>query len=330
MKRGFDSKKYLKIQSGEVVKGIKKFKRLYLEIGGKLTYDNHASRVLPGYKKTIKINLLKSLGELAIIYCINAKDLEFTRLLSINKITYQKQILKNLRDLKKFNLPKPIIVITRFEGEEKAKQFSKILKKKKFKIYFYNETKNYTKSPTNAIRGYKSQNYIPIKENLIIITGPAGNSGKMATALSQIYHEKKMKIQSAFAKLETFPVHNLPLSHPINLAYESATADLQDKNQIDILHKKYHNIIAVNYNRDIDNFRILKAITKQNFPFGYKSPTDMGISNIKSGIIDDELCRKASIKEIKRRYKFYKKELKKGRETIKTIKRMEEILKKIK
>ncbi len=329
MKKGFDSSIYIEAQTTEILKRVQKFERLYLEFGGKLCYDNHASRVLSGYKKTTKVELLKKLGKLKIIYCVNAKDLESERVLGKKHLTYQEQVLKDLRDIKKFKLSDDIIVITRFTNESKAKNFAKKLRSLGKKIYFHKEIKNYT-NPNSAIKGFKSQPYISIKENLIIITGPAGGSGKMSVALSQIYHEKTKNKKAAFAKFETFPIWNLSLNHPINLAYEAATADIQDKNMIDPFYKRAYNKNAINYNRDIENFSILqtitKKITKEKFPYGYKSPTDMGVNMAKLGIIDDKICRKTAIKEIKRRKKFYKK----IKEPETTMKRMEEIIDKIK
>jgi uncharacterized protein (UPF0371 family) len=333
MKKGFDSNIYIEAQTKEILKRVKKFKRLYLEFGGKLIYDKHAARVLPGYKKTTKVDLLRKLRDVRIIYCVNAKDLQSNKLVGRSKRTYQKQVLRDLRDIENHKLPNDIVVITRFSGEPKAQEFAKVLIKAQKKVYFHNEIEGYTNGPENAINGYKEQEYIPINENLIAITGPASGSGKMSVALSQIYHERKNRIPSAFAKFETFPIWNLSLNHPINLAYEAATADLQDKNMVDPFHKNAYKIISINYNRDINNFGILqgliKKITKQKFPFGYKSPTDMGVNMAKVGIIDDDICKKAAIKEIFRRDKFYKKEFKKGRESEKTIKRMEQILEKL-
>ncbi|MDP2947054.1 MAG: DUF1846 family protein [Nanoarchaeota archaeon] len=375
-KSGFDSQKYIREQTKAVQSRVKKFKRLYLEFGGKLCYDNHASRVLPGYKKTNKIKILQKLGKLKIIYCINSKDLQSGRLVGKSKYTYEKQILKDLKDLKKFGFENITIVVTRFKNENKSIVFSKKISRN-FNVYFHKDFRGYTNSPKNAIKSFEIQKYIPIKENLIVMTGPAGNSGKMATALCQIYKEslpeklnksykffsndsfvrerrmsaksrqsfenqkfstesckeQKMKISSGFAKFETFPIWNLPVNHPINLAYESATADLQDEVVVDPYHKKFHKKIVVNYNRDINNFGILqeicRIITKQKFPFGYKSPTDMGINAAKSAIINDGICQRASIKEIFRRQKFYLKQYKKGKENIRTVKRMEEIVKKL-
>lgn len=333
MKKGFDSKKYIEVQTPEIFKRVKKFKRLYLEFGGKLIYDNHASRVLPGYEKTTKIELLKKLGKLKIIYCVNSKDIQSEKLVGSSGRNYRKQVLKDLRDIKSFGLNENIIVITRFSGEEKSKKFAKELKSLGEKVYIHNEIQDYGKNIPKTIEGYSKQKYIPIKENLIILTGPASGSGKMAVELSQIYHEKGKGKKVAFAKFETFPVWNLPLNHPINLAYEAATADLLDKNMIDPFHKKAYGIKAVNYNRDIKNFEILQAIskkiTKEKFPYGYHSPTDMGVNMIKIGIINDKICRKASIKEIKKRAKVYQKEFKKGLVSKGVIERMSKILERV-
>ena len=333
MKKGFDSKKYIEAQTNEILKRVRKFKRLYLEFGGKLIYDTHAARVLPGYKKTTKIRILKKLKKIHIIYCINSKDLQSEKVLGKKERTYKQQALRDLKDIEKHGLECKTIAITRYSGETKVQDFARELIRKHRKVYFLDEIKGYTQKPENAINGFKNQEYIPVKQDFIVLTGPAGGSGKMAVALNQIYHETKRKIQSGFAKFETFPIWNLPLNHPINLAYEAATADLQDKNMTDPFHKKAYHKIAINYNRDINNFKIMqdliRKITKKKFPFSYKSPTDMGVNMAREGITDDKICRKAAIKEIKRRYKFYKKEFKKGKESEKTIKKMEEILREI-
>jgi uncharacterized protein (UPF0371 family) len=182
------------------------------------------------------------------------------------------------------------------------------------------------------LKAYSKEKRIPIKKKLVVVTGPAGGSGKMSTALNQIYLDRKKGIKSGFAKYETFPIWNLPLNHPVNVAYEAATADLGDVNMIDPYHEKAYGVKAVNYNRDIENFEILKNIGNRLFlkdKFPYKSPTDMGVNMAKEGIIDDEVCSNAAIKEIKRRWKIYSREFEKGRESEKTLKRMKEILKKV-
>ena len=242
MKKGFDSAIYIKAQSREVLKRVRKFKRLYLEWGGKLLYDGHASRVLPGYDITSKAKILKKLKNNEIIYCINAMDLESKRIVGLGKMNYEEQSLKDLRDIKKFSLRNNIVVITRFTHEKKAVEFAKKLESIGKKVYFHREIKGYLRNVNNAIKGYEEQPYIPIKSNLIVISGPAGGSGKMSVALSQIYHERKQGVQSGFAKFETFPIWSLDPKHPINLAYEAATANLGDEVMIDKLHKKYYKI----------------------------------------------------------------------------------------
>jgi len=333
MKRGFDSKKYIFAQKKEILNRMKKFDRLYLEVGGHLCYDGHASRVLPGYDPKTKLKLLKKLGKLEIIYCVNAKDLNSKKRLGDFNLTYEKQTLKDLKLFKRAGLKVDYVVITRFSNEKQAKDFKKTLDKNVRKVYFHKEIQGYSKSIKKAIKGYKENPVVPINSKLVIVTGVAGGSGKMATTMSQIYFELNKKIKSGFAKFETFPIYNLPLDHPINMAYEAATADLQDKVQIDPYHLKYHKKKAVNYNRDIDNFgiliRISKSITKNKSAFGYHSPTDMGVSNTKAGIINEEICKQAAIKEIKRREKLYLREFKRGRETKATLNRIKEILRKL-
>jgi len=337
MKTGFNTSEYIEIQRLEILKRVNKYDKLYLEVGGHLIYDGHASRVLPGYNPKTKILLLKELSKTLsteIIYCINANDIKSPKLLGDFNLDYRKQTLKDISEFIKAGLKKIEVVITRYSkgNSKEALLFKKALEKKKLKVYIHNEIPNYTKSPLYALKGYKKDSSIKTKSKLIIVTGAAGGSGKMATAMSQVYHDLKNKIKSGYAKIETFPVWNLPLNHPVNLAYEAATADLHDKLMIDPYHLKYYKIKAVNYNRDIENFSILidiaKLITKQNFPFEYKSPTDMGIGNTKAGITNDKICREAAIKEIHRRMKVYTKEFKAGRTSEKTIERMKEILKK--
>jgi uncharacterized protein (UPF0371 family) len=330
MKKGFANKTYIRKQKIKILERVKKFDRLYLEIGGKLSADNHAARVLPGYNKKNKIRLIKSFRNFGLIYCVSAKDLQSEKTLGKKNRTYQKQVLKDLNDLKKYKINITAVVITRYTREKAAREFREVLEKKKLQVFIHKEIHGYPK--TNILTGFEKQIYISIENHLTIVTGPAGGSGKMAVAMSQIYHETKQKKKVGFAKFETFPIWNLDLNHPINLAYEAATADLEDKNMIDPFHKKAYKKIAVNYNRDLENFKILKTIsqkiTKKKTPFGYKSPTDMGMNMIKEGITNDLVCSKAAIKEIKRREKRYKKEYKKGRETKKTLKRMKEILEK--
>ena len=332
MKRGFSHRKYIFAQKSEILKRLNLFDRLYLEIGGKLVYDVHASRVLPGYKKTAKIDLLKSLGDVEIIYCVNAKDLVSSRHLGDFDLNYKKQVLKDIIDIKKKGLKVNFVCITRYEREKGIMDFKKILERKGIKVIVHHEIKNYLKSIKDVLTGYSKEKIIPVKSKIVAITGPAGGSGKMSTALNQIYLDRKKGLKSGFAKYETFPIWNLPMNHPVNIAYEAATADLGDINMIDPYHKRAYHVNAVNYNRDIENFSILKKIGKKLFSkgkFKYKSPTDMGVNMAKEGIIDDKICRRAGIREIKRRWKVYSREFKKNRETEETLKRMKEIMKKV-
>lgn len=315
-KRGFDSKRYIDAQSTEILKRVNKFDRLYLEFGGHLCYDGHASRVLPGYKPSLKIDLLKSLGDIEIIYCVNSKDIAGSKRLGDFNLDYKNQVLKDISDIEKRGLKVNHIVFTRYDGEVGVKEFLKKIKSRGHKTYLTKEVKDYI-IPKNAIKSYKENSYVKVKSNVIIVTGAAGGSGKMAICMSQVYHDLKNKKNAGYAKFETFPVWNLSLNHPINLAYEAATADLGDINMIDPYHLKAYKKRAVNYNRDIENFEILKStvkeMTKKRNPFGYKSPTDMGVSKVKDGIINELVCQNAAIKEIKRRMKVYKKEVEAGR-----------------
>lgn len=334
MKKAFDSALYIRLQTAAILKRLKKFKRLYLEWGGKLLYDGHASRVLPGYEITAKAKILKKLKGSEIVYCINAKDLQSRKVLGLANLSYEQQSLRDLRDIKKFGLKNKFVVITRFSGERKALGFAERLEKIGKDVYFHKEVKGYTKSVAKAIQSYKSQPYVPIQSNLIVISGPAGGSGKMAFALSQIYHEKKKDMDSGFMKFETFPIWNLDPWHPVNLAYEAATADLQDKVMADPYYRKAYGKKATNYNRDIENFSILQAISRKitgkKFPYGYKSPTDMGVNMAGKAITDDLACRQAAVAEIKRRYKEYEREYRQKRQPKSTLIRMRQIMKKIK
>ena len=331
---GFDTNKYLEEQTKKILERVNGFEKLYLEFGGKLCYDMHASRVLPGYNSTAKIELLKKLGDIGIIYCISAKDIERGRVRRDFGLSYTNQTLKDISDIKDFGLKVDAVVITRYDNERLVKIFRKKLKNFGIRVYTHKEIQGYPNDIKKVLTGYKKQPYIKTNKKLTVVTGVGGNSGKMALCLSQIYHERRKNLKTGFAKFETFPIWDLKLNHPINVAYEAATADLKDINMIDTFHKKAYNKIAINYNRDIENFAILKklmeSITKEQEPFGYRSPTDMGVNTAKIGIINDKLCREAAKKEIIRRFFRYHREKIEGIETQKTIDRMEEIMKKVK
>lgn len=330
MKKGFDSKIYFKEEERAILERIKKFDKLYLEIGGKLLLDKHASRVLPGYDPKTKIHLLKKLPDKEIIYCINANDIQNKRIIHDFNLNVNEHAIKNILSLKKFNFKISAVVITLYENQ-KIDYFKKRIEKLGIKVFIQKKISNYPNNLNSVLRGFESQPYVKTKSKLIIVTGVASNSGKMGMALNQIYHENKIGIKTGFAKLETFPVFNLPINNPINLAYEAATADLNDKNMIDPYYKKAYNRNTVNYNRDIENFAILKkiseAITKKQFI--YKSPTEMGINKIKDAIINQKICEKAAITEIKNRYNQFKIDYNNRKEKYSTLKRMKQIIKKL-
>lgn len=329
---GFDTDKYLQKQVEKLSERLHLFERLYLEFGGKLFSDMHASRVLPGYRPTAKIELLKKLGEIDLFYCVCAQDLVKGRIRGDSGLTYDLQVFKDISDILDFELQVSGVIITRFEGQSPAMQLKRKLESYGIKVYFQNAIEGYPADMEKIIKGYKKQPYVKPKKSLVVVTGTGPGSGKMAYCLSQIYHERKEGIKSGFAKFETFPIWCLPLKHPINIAYEAATADLHDTNEIDPFHKKEYKITAVNYNRDIENFAILKnllkKITKEEYPFGYKSPTDMGVNMAAEGIVDDKICRQAANQEIIRRYFRYHREKIEGKETQATTDLIDEIMRK--
>ena len=331
--KGFDTNKYLIEQTKKILERLSKFEKAYFEFGGKLCYDMHAARVLPGYNPTTKIELLKKIGNLEIIYCISAKDIERGRVRRDFGLTYANQTLKDIGDIRDFGLNVSSVIITRYTNEHSVKIFKKKLENFGMKVYLHKEIEGYPNDIEKVLAGYETQPYVKTDKKLTIVTGAGGNSGKMAFCLSQIYHERKNNIKTGFAKFETFPIWDLELKHPVNVAYEAATADLLDVNMVDPFHKKAYGITAINYNRDIENFNILEKlmgqITGEKSPFGYKSPTDMGANMAKAGIVDDKLCREAAKQEIIRRYFRYYREKVEGIETQQTLDRMEEIMKEV-
>jgi len=307
MKVGFDNEKYLKIQSEHIKERISKFgDKLYLEFGGKLFDDYHAARVLPGFAPGSKLKMLMQLSDYAeIVIVISASDIEKNKVRGDLGITYDKDVLRLKDEFEKCGLTVGSVVITQFNGQEAAKLFRSKLKKLKIKTYYHYEIKGY---PSNVAlidsdEGYGKNDYIETSKPLVVITAPGPGSGKMATCLSQLYHDKKRGIKAGYAKFETFPIWNLPLNHPVNLAYEAATADLNDVNMIDPYHLQAYGETTVNYNRDIEIFPVLNAIFEGIYGENpYKSPTDMGVNMVGNCIIDDEVCCKASLQEIIRRY----------------------------
>ena len=306
MKKGFNNEKYVEIQSKKIKEKIKKFDKLYLEFGGKLFDDYHASRVLPGFEPDSKIKMLLELKKITeIIICINAKDIERKKIRADYGITYDMEVLRLIDEFQNLGLSVNSVVITLYTGKESSKKFINQLEKRNIKTYVHTPTKGY---PTDvdvivSDEGYGANPYIKTTKKLVVVTAPGPSSGKLATCLSQLYHEYKKGVKAGYAKYETFPVWNLPLKHPVNVAYEAATADLKDVNMIDSFHLEKYGITSVNYNRDLAVFPVLKSILhKITGEDIYYSPTDMGVNMIGSCIDDDEAICAASRQEIIRRY----------------------------
>lgn len=307
MKIGFDNDKYLETQSSHIKERIGQFdNKLYLEFGGKLFDDFHASRVLPGFQPDSKLRMLKQLSDQAeIIIAISAEDIERNKVRGDLGITYDSDVLRLMRIYREQGLFVGSVVITRYSGQESAVLFRKRLKKLGVKVYRHFTIPGY---PTNiplivSDDGYGKNDYIETSRPLVVVTAPGPGSGKMAVCLSQLYHEHKRGIHAGYAKFETFPIWNIPLKHPVNLAYEAATADLNDVNMIDPFHLEAYGETTVNYNRDVEIFPVLNTIFEHIYGSSpYKSPTDMGVNMAGNCICDDEACRYASNQEIIRRY----------------------------
>lgn len=329
---GFDNEKYLREQSQAIIERVKSFdNKLYLEFGGKLIFDYHAARVLPGFDPNIKVRLLQKLkDEAEIILCIYAGDIERRKVRADFGITYDVAALKLIDDLREWGIDLLVVVITRFADQPAARIFKNKLERRNIKVFTHSFTKGY---PTDvdlivSDEGYGANQYIKAKKPLVVVTGPGPGSGKLATCLSQLYHDYKRGIKSGYAKFETFPIWNLPLKHPVNVAYEAATADLRDLNMIDPTHLEAYGKIAVNYNRDVEAFPLLKRILEKitgSEPV-YKSPTDMGVNRAGFGIVDDEVVKKAARQEIIRRYFRYACEYMMGVADKETTERIELIM----
>ena len=306
MKKGFDNAKYVKIQSEKIRERFKLFDKLYLEIGGKLFDDSHASRVLPGFKNDSKINMFQELkDDLEIIFCINAGDIEKNKIRGEYGITYDMEIMKLINISKKMGFLVNSVVITLYKNQISVDKFIKKLNRNGIKTYVHKFTKGYPTDVDTIVseEGYGANEYIETTKPLILVNAPGPGSGKLATSLSQIYHENKRGINAGYAKFETFPVWNLPLKHPVNLAYEAATADLKDVNMIDPFHLEKYGKTAINYNRDIEMFPVLKSIlSKVSKKDIYHSPTDMGVNMVGFCITNNEVVEEAAKKEIVRRY----------------------------
>ena len=307
MKIGFDNEKYLKMQSEHIRERISKFdNKLYLEFGGKLFDDYHASRVLPGFEPDSKLRMLMQLSDQAeIVIVISAGDIDKNKVRGDLGITYDMDVLRLMEEFTSRGLYVGSVCITQYTGQESADTFKKHLEKLGIKVYIHYSIPGYPSNISMIVsdEGYGKNEYIETSRPLVVITAPGPGSGKMATCLSQLYHEYKRGISAGYAKFETFPIWNIPLKHPVNLAYEAATADLNDINMIDPFHLDAYGETTVNYNRDVEIFPVLQAMFEKIIgECPYKSPTDMGVNMAGNCIIDDEVCQEASRQEIIRRY----------------------------
>jgi uncharacterized protein (UPF0371 family) len=315
-KIGFDCTRYVMIQSEAIEERIKLFDKLYLEIGGKLFADTHAARVLPGFKKDAKIKMFYKIKDvLEIIFCISAIDIEKNKTRGDFRIPYTQELLNLINMSKEEGFSVNSVVITLYKNQIYADEFIKKLNNEGIKTYIHKFLEGYPKNIDIIVseRGYGSNPFIETSKKLILVNAPGPGSGKLATCLSQIYHESLRNVKAGYAKFETFPVWNLPINHPLNLAYEAATADLKDVNKIDPFHKEKYGIDAVNYNRDIEAFPILSTIfIRISSKTKYNSPTDMGINKIGYCITDNDIVKEASLKEIERRFNDASNKLEKG------------------
>jgi len=305
---GFDNEKYLKEQTSSILERVEQSNdKLYLEFGGKILFDYHASRVLPGFDPNVKMRLLQLLKDkIDVILCIHAGAIERKKVRADFGITYDVDALKTIDDFREWGLDVTAVVITRYQDQPPAKAFKNKLELRGVKVYLHYPTKGY---PTDvdlivSDQGYGANEYIKTTNPIVVVTGPGPGSGKLATCLCNLYHEYKKGVKAGYAKFETFPIWNLPLDHKVNIAYEAATVDLKDEVLIDEHHVKAYNQETVNYNRDIEAFPLLKGILEKitEGESMYQSPTDMGVNRASAGIVDDSVITEASHQEIIRRY----------------------------
>jgi uncharacterized protein (UPF0371 family) len=329
---GFDNEKYLQEQTEEILKRVERFNnKLYLEFGGKLLFDYHASRVLPGFDPNVKMRLLQKMREdIDVILCIYAGDIERKKVRADFGITYDADALKTIDDFLEWDIKINSIVITRYQNQPSATTFKNKLERRGIKVYTHGFTKGYPSDADLIVsdEGYGANEYIKTTKPIVVVTGPGPGSGKLATCLGQLYHEYRNGTKAGYAKFETFPIWNLPLKHKVNQAYEAATVDLKDVNMIDHYHLEAYNEKTVNYNRDIEAFPLLKRIIEkitggESF---YKSPTDMGVNRAGFGITNDDAVQAAAHQEIIRRYFRAATEYALGVTDIESVQRVEMIM----
>ncbi len=303
---GFNNEKYIRLQSENIEKRVSKFQKLYLEFGGKLFDDFHASRVLPGFEPDTKIKMLMNIKDkVEIMFVINACDIEKNKMRSDLGITYAQDLFRLIDAFRGNDLYVGSVVITRYEGQSEAKALRKKLEKDGIKVAYHYAIDDYPNCIEKILskEGFGKNEYIKTEKKIVVVTAPGPGSGKLATCLSQMYNDSVNGIKAGYAKFETFPIWNLPLNHPVNLAYEAATVDLNDVNMIDPFHLEAYNEITVNYNRDVEAFPVLNELFKKvQGKAIYKSPTDMGVNMVGFCIENDNVCKKASKNEVIRRY----------------------------
>ena len=330
---GFDNDKYLRTQSEHIRSRIDQFGgKLYLEFGGKLYDDNHAARVLPGFQPDSKLRMLLQMKEqVEMVIAINAADIERNKIRGDLGITYDRDVLRLLDVFRSFGLYVSSVVLTRYEEQPAVKAFQARLESLGLKVYHHFAIAGYPSDVAHVVsdEGYGRNDYIETSRPLVVVTAPGPGSGKLATCLSQLYHEHKRGVHSGYAKFETFPVWNLSINHPVNLAYEAATADLNDVNMIDPFHLEAYNETTVNYNRDVEAFPVLVAMFEKILgECPYKSPTDMGVNMVGNCIVDDAACREASGQEIIRRYYAALCDAKRGRSGEDPVRKLELLMQK--
>ena len=329
----FDNEQYLQTQSAHIRSRIAKFGgKLYLEFGGKLYDDNHASRVLPGFQPDSKLRMLLQLkDQVEMVIAINADDIEKNKVRGDLGITYDRDVIRLIDIFRGFGLYVSSVVLTRFHNQALAKAFQARLEGMGIKVYHHYDIAGYPSDTAHIVspEGFGKNDYIETSRSLVVVTAPGPGSGKLATCLSQLYHEHIRGNTAGYAKFETFPIWNLSINHPVNLAYEAATADLNDVNMIDPFHMDAYGVTTVNYNRDVEAFPVLVAIFEKILGHcPYKSPTDMGVNMVGNCIVDDEAARAASRQEIIRRYYVAMCDLKQGKGTEETVRKLELLMRK--
>ena len=327
----FDNDLYIKTQSAHIRSRIEQFGgKLYLEFGGKLYDDNHASRVLPGFQPDSKLRMLLQLKDkVEMVIAINAADIEKNKIRGDLGITYDRDVIRLIDVFRGFGLYVSSVVLTRYNGTDVTRAFEERLRSLGIRVYHHYDIPGYPANISHIVSdaGYGKNDFIETTRSLVVVTAPGPGSGKLATCLSQLYHEHERGITAGYAKFETFPIWNIPLNHPVNLAYEAATADLNDVNMIDPFHLEAYGVTTVNYNRDVEIYPVVEAMFRTIYgQCPYKSPTDMGVNMVGNAIVDDEACREASRQEIIRRYFNIACQVKKGEAAPTQLHKMEVLM----